>query len=1044
MRFPTCLRTPLFGVSAALLISGAHVQAVPYASSLTNDSGVISFRLNAPADSVRVLYNDGANSVDLGALPRGLTVTNLGITGIFSVEVQHDSGPGFLQGVVNQVSVDTNRFVQFVNQRGLVVNNNPASPYFGRVYVSVATAATVASNAFTMGTRPLGIGIYAINADQTDALGQGDTPRTGGLTFGGGEGPYRLFIGPDDNLYIADWSDSRGGLNVTDANIATNATATNVLAGIGGPTPPIHNHGSIYGVHVEGTLAGGDLTVWTGDEDMTPLNSVWRYDIGSGPLPHEGPPSLLFSHGITTAAQVAKVMRGPDGKWYKSQRRADYATSSGLFAISEDGASILWSSIAAWRAYTGNATANDVYFSETRGFAVSPDGKYLATIKGATNLTAAPYNAAANTVIILPMHEGIPNITNMIIMPTQPTTSIGREVAFDLAGNLYTVSSGQQLLRIYAPGGYSTATTGSDGTFELIRPPDVSVEATVLLASEEGPVNGEFTFTRSGNASGTLTVNYTVSGTATPGADYAALPGTVTFQSAESSVTVPVQVINDTEAEFPETVEVTLTADESYSLGIPASASVVIQDNETPELTITTLIGTMYERVGDDYATFRITRKGDTNQYVVVAFTYSGQAVSGVDYIDPGAVAINPGEITVNFNIHPIDNSLAEGNKIITIGLTPGGDFVVGSPGSASVTLVDDDFAPELVLFSDDFDTDTSANWTTRAGAVNGVEDYHAVFNYDYAGKGIPPAPGGFTTWGLIATANKRDTNAFAAGVNLYPSSQNFSGNYALRFQMFIEGVSGAATTEHVLFGINHSGNNVNYASRVTTGTGFADNSPGGGDGIWFNIVADNSDFPGGGGYGAIVSVGTPPTVLASRSIATTADIFKAPPYRFTGTPASFSSLNRKVWVDVEVKQVDDVITLLVNNSEILSFTNTTSFKSGKVMLGYNDAFGSVGGGNANTSESIDQVQSGFVVFDNVRVIRVGPPHVSRVQITGGNVVIDFSDSSAGPWTVRAANSVTGTYDPVAATITTLSPGSYRATVPYNPAQPQRYFRIQR
>jgi hypothetical protein len=265
-----------------------------------------------------------------------------------------------------------------------------------------------------------------------------------------------------------------------------------------------------------------------------------------------------------------------------------------------------------------------------------------------------------------------------------------------------------------------------------------------------------------------------------------------------------------------------------------------------------------------------------------------------------------------------------------------------------------------------------------------------------------------------------------------------------LRFQMFIEGISGAATTEHVLFGINHSGNNVNYASRTTTDPGFAANSPGGGDGIWFNIVADNSDFPGGGVYGAMVSVNTPPTVLASQSLGSTAEIFKAPPYRFIGTPASFTPSSRQVWVDVEVRQINDVVTLLVNNSEILSFANTTPFKSGNIMLGYNDAFGSIGGGANNTGPTIDFVQSGFVVFDNVRVVRVGAPQITSVQIVGGNVQIDFTDSAPGPWTVRAADTVTGTYNPVSATITTISPGTHRATVAYNPAQSQRYFRIQR
>src|SRR5256886_1578662 len=47
--------------------------------------------------------------------------------------------------------------------------------------------------------------------------------------------------------------------------------------------------------------------------------------------------------------------------------------------------------------------------------------------------------------------------------------------------------------------------------------PTVSVVATDADASEQGPNPGEFTFTRTGDTSFDLTVNYTLGGTATKG-----------------------------------------------------------------------------------------------------------------------------------------------------------------------------------------------------------------------------------------------------------------------------------------------------------------------------------------------------------------------------------------------------------------------------------------------------------------------------------------------------------------------------------------------
>src|SRR5688572_19733595 len=58
-----------------------YAVARPYATSLTNDTGNISFRLNESADNVKVIWNGGATTNDLGPVLQGLTVTNLGVTG---------------------------------------------------------------------------------------------------------------------------------------------------------------------------------------------------------------------------------------------------------------------------------------------------------------------------------------------------------------------------------------------------------------------------------------------------------------------------------------------------------------------------------------------------------------------------------------------------------------------------------------------------------------------------------------------------------------------------------------------------------------------------------------------------------------------------------------------------------------------------------------------------------------------------------------------------------------------------------------------------
>src|SRR5690606_34497708 len=78
-------------------------------------------------------------------------------------------------------------------------------------------------------------------------------------------------------------------------------------------------------------------------------------------------------------------------------------------------------------------------------------------------------------------------------------------------------------------------------------PPTVSVVATDAAAGESTSAAnpGAFTFTRTGDTSLPLTVNYTVGGSATNGSDYELLSGSVTLPAGLSFATIPVSVIDD-------------------------------------------------------------------------------------------------------------------------------------------------------------------------------------------------------------------------------------------------------------------------------------------------------------------------------------------------------------------------------------------------------------------------------------------------------------------------------------------------------------------
>jgi glucose/arabinose dehydrogenase len=94
----------------------------------------------------------------------------------------------------------------------------------------------------------------------------------------------------------------------------------------------------------------------------------------------------------------------------------------------------------------------------------------------------------------------------------------------------------------------------------------------------------QITIHRSGDLSGSATVYYsTVDGTAVASADYAAAQGSVTFRKNQDRVSVPIKILNDIFAEGNETFSFDITSvSPGTELGIPRTATVMIQDDEAP------------------------------------------------------------------------------------------------------------------------------------------------------------------------------------------------------------------------------------------------------------------------------------------------------------------------------------------------------------------------------------------------------------------------------------------------------------------------------
>ena len=111
-------------------------------------------------------------------------------------------------------------------------------------------------------------------------------------------------------------------------------------------------------------------------------------------------------------------------------------------------------------------------------------------------------------------------------------------------------------------------------------------------------------------------------------------------------------------------------------------------------------VSTAYE-AGTVPGSVIIRRGASSNQALTVNYVMNGTATEDSDYVAlPGTATIPPGATAVTVPIVPLDDSSVENNETATVQLISGDGYAIGSPTFATVTIVSDDVAPDLVVTS--------------------------------------------------------------------------------------------------------------------------------------------------------------------------------------------------------------------------------------------------------------------------------------------------------------------------------------------------------
>ena len=287
----------------------------------------------------------------------------------------------------------------------------------------------------------------------------------------------------------------------------------------------------------------------------------------------------------------------------------------------------------------------------------------------------------------------------------------------------------------------------TNADFVGIALPAVNISVDTNAVAKSDGTTHYFTITRFGDTNNDLNIPLYVSGTAVLGSDYSLNPiaGTnLTIPAGSNTVQFAFQAINNSSLSGPLTATLTLGDDPNYgspgyALAPLAAATITILGNNSgvqPTVTVTAPTAEVSEN-GMDSGEFVFSRAGSSQNALTVYYSVGGTASPGNDYTVLTGVAIIPaGQTSVTIPFQPLGDTTVSTNKTVSVTLLANAAYTVGSPASASVTILEDDFTSVTIFpAADAAKPGSSGSFTVQRDGD--LTDNLVVF-YNVSGTAVP------------------------------------------------------------------------------------------------------------------------------------------------------------------------------------------------------------------------------------------------------------------------------------------------------------------
>ena len=285
------------------------------------------------------------------------------------------------------------------------------------------------------------------------------------------------------------------------------------------------------------------------------------------------------------------------------------------------------------------------------------------------------------------------------------------------------------------PANVTTDMSGTSNTVSnmLYIAPNQALSVADANATEEtdGTIDFEVTLDARNDCS-TVTVDWaTADGTATAGEDYTVASGTLTFGPGETTKTVRIAVLDDTNVESGETLTLRLSNPSGDPSGVSiddteATGTITDDDSQTREVSIT---------AATDATTRSITPASDTvteGTAAVFTLTRTGSLASAltvnVDVSEtdamlkgtpPATVTFGADLATAELSVETEDDEVAESASVITASLSSGNGYSIDSGATSATVTVEDDDAEPVIADTGPFTVDENETPVTTLTATD-------------------------------------------------------------------------------------------------------------------------------------------------------------------------------------------------------------------------------------------------------------------------------------------------------------------------------------